>query len=515
MSVQSASATRIPLYVLPPQFRSQRSLTALSLVAVVALALPHLQAPFTGDQALYLIGAREMLAGSTLYADFWDIKQPGTYAFYALSSLLFGADEFGVHCGELIWLLLMGLVASQLAVRHLRHPRLAAAAPLLVAGPYYLSADPWYLTQIEILPALPFALCLALFLPAPAQEQRAWRALAAGACGCAGALFVWPQAPMVFALAAVCASYRLRPWLSLALFTTGFVLFGLAILFVFHRQDALAGLYENLVVYPSTAPAVTATGPRRLVPGLKWFLTEFGPWCGLAALAIPHLRQPRQHRLTLACSVWIGVTLVLLAAETRSIWSFHFLLCLAPVGLLALIGLDASMSWPERVGRSPRWRSSCAAALLLAALTLSGVRWWPQASGALRFASRNDGSSWIDYRSEIDPGYRQARLDTAFLATPGARPGPIYVFGSPVMMLLAQRRQALRWSGWGWEAYTEREWGALASELRQQRPVYVFMDDYNRPLVAANSPETLDALAALYEAQAPGPHGTWYRLRSP
>ena len=77
------------------------SLVALALVTgtgILALWLP-----FGVDQAIFVYGGRAVLEGDELYRDFWDIKPPGIFLFYAFAGSLAGFDESAVHSLELIW----------------------------------------------------------------------------------------------------------------------------------------------------------------------------------------------------------------------------------------------------------------------------------------------------------------------------------------------------------------------------------------------------------------------------
>ena len=67
----------------------------------------HLWYPFSGDQALFALGADELRHGRHLYTDFWDNKQPGIYWFFLAARQLLGPGEFAVHAVELAWLALL------------------------------------------------------------------------------------------------------------------------------------------------------------------------------------------------------------------------------------------------------------------------------------------------------------------------------------------------------------------------------------------------------------------------
>jgi hypothetical protein len=89
------------------------AIAGLALVAV--LALLHLWYPFDDDQGLFAFGARELAHGARIYADFWDLKQPGIYWYYEVAGSLFGFDEVGIHLFDLGWMLILCLVLLRLA----------------------------------------------------------------------------------------------------------------------------------------------------------------------------------------------------------------------------------------------------------------------------------------------------------------------------------------------------------------------------------------------------------------
>ncbi|MBC5800519.1 MAG: hypothetical protein GIX03_06610 [Candidatus Eremiobacteraeota bacterium] len=62
--------------------RSVRWLSAAAVILVAVIGASRLFDPFSGDQALFFVGAKTLHAGGTLYRDYWDIKQPGIFAFF-------------------------------------------------------------------------------------------------------------------------------------------------------------------------------------------------------------------------------------------------------------------------------------------------------------------------------------------------------------------------------------------------------------------------------------------------
>jgi hypothetical protein len=147
------------IWQLAPRLK-QASGFIFPLLLVGILGITHIHDPFTGDQALYLIGAKEINKGAVLYVVYWCDKQPGTYLFYLAGGRLFGFSEVGIHTFELLYFLLFAIVMMKILRPYFRHPWLASLVPLSTIGVYYATVDPWLLTQLEIIVAFPILLSL-------------------------------------------------------------------------------------------------------------------------------------------------------------------------------------------------------------------------------------------------------------------------------------------------------------------------------------------------------------------
>ena len=104
-----------------------------------------------------------------MYVDFWDNKMPGLFRFYFLAGELFGYTELGVHILELIWMSTFALVLMVALRRYYYFPWLSAVAPVAVISVYYVSSEPFLLTQLEILVALLIFLSAWLVTQRPAS----------------------------------------------------------------------------------------------------------------------------------------------------------------------------------------------------------------------------------------------------------------------------------------------------------------------------------------------------------
>src|SRR5690242_8260486 len=156
---------------------------ACGVALIGLLALLHVPYPFDHDQGFFMAGARAMADGARLYADFWDMKQPGIYWYYLAAGEAFGFDEVGLHLLDLLWMLALSWILIRIARRTLRSGIVIALTPLICLGPFYAASSPWHLSQIEIIVALPLAGTIALLLDARCED----RSLAAR-CAAAGAL---------------------------------------------------------------------------------------------------------------------------------------------------------------------------------------------------------------------------------------------------------------------------------------------------------------------------------------
>ena len=94
----------------------RRTVRVAGIVALTVIAVAgglKLAYPFSGDQALLATGGREVLHGAVLYRDFWDVKQPAIYLFYAVGGAIFGFSPFGLHLRELIYILVFAVVLQR------------------------------------------------------------------------------------------------------------------------------------------------------------------------------------------------------------------------------------------------------------------------------------------------------------------------------------------------------------------------------------------------------------------
>ncbi len=349
------------------------ALEAIALVcAFLILALigwSRCYDPLVGDQALFLIGAEKLAAGGVLYRDFWDIKQPGVFAFFLAGGRLFGFDQIGEHAADLLWqLAFAAALVAGLRGCFGRERIVLAFAPLAVIGSYYAGSSSWHLLQVEELVGLPLFGCAALLLAA-IRRSSARLALASGLCAAAVLAFKLLFAIIVLALvAATLATTRaslsrrsLRqlasPWLAgILLPVAAFTAYAVA-----HAatgttlQTTFVIPVEVLLTAEMHAPAA------RLADSAMRFLLYFRGliFLGLIGLVTADRTSARALAWRAIAAAWILADGVVIAIQLSSWWQYHFLLLVPPVGILASFGWRFSSGWAARASRrrSPRWRS--------------------------------------------------------------------------------------------------------------------------------------------------------------
>jgi hypothetical protein len=490
----------------------------LAIIAILAaVRVPY---PFHGDQTVFMLGAQALERGGTLYVDFWDAKQPGVFVFYWMAGKLFGFSPVGVHLFELIWNLALAAWMIRLLRAHLAFPALASIAPVAAIGGYYAVAGTWELTQVEMLASLPLFACVAAAWPgyrSPRSMRLGW--LASGIAAGIAVLFKLLFAPVAVATWLVAAGIALRVggarwtdvlrdrWAPAAL---GVIIVLGTTVAVFAAAGALEPMLWTAFVYPMQALSLgTHMDPVRLASTAKWFLLAFAPLVLFALAVRAQWRGDGLERVFLLAMIWWVAGLAVILIQTLSWWRYHFLLLLVPVAILAVRGIDGiAGSARARL----RWSPAVAAVtgLLLGALAcVPAWRVWMNDS-PVTLPPLRTAEELVAFQRSVSPEWDRIWNDTAFLREPGARPGPIYVFGDPRAITLAGRDQAIAINGWSWESYAQRLWDELPSQLREAKPVYLGIEPVYERLLRDRAPEVWAWIEANYRIARSDERRVWF-----
>ena len=493
------------------------------LAGVIFLGLLRLSYPFDGDQALFVLGAEKIHQGGVLYRDFWDLKQPGIYAFYLLAGKLFGFHELGVHLFELIYMAIFAIVMRLTLSFYYLNAAIARLIPFLTVGVYYLSAAAWHLTQVEGLVGFPLFLTLWFSFKAINQQtlKPCWLFFS-GMAGILVLLFKLIFLPILVAFWTITLIYGVRHYRLPALKTLvqmgiaiacGISLPLLIVLGYFAHAGSLKLLYQTFIEYP---PRIVSELPKpgigRLLKGLFWWVTRFAPLISLSGIFVYHTLKRPKDLLTQLLISWLVFGFGSILIQRQNWWPYHYLLLFVPLGLLAGKGIEIGLRSPFK----GRWRSLLwserivvLSIFLLIALTTVSIPKRGITLAQYNFALTS--SDRLAYQSRISSDYAEALQETTFLKQPDSKPGDIYVCGQPLFYYLSGRSQAVPLNAWSLEFFLTEQWSQLRSQLDTARPAYIFVASSYTDLIDQH-PLITDLLTTRYRQIRRSSSGVWYIL---
>ena len=479
--------------------------------------------PFTGDQALFAAGARQLRHGGVLYRDFWDVKQPGIYAFYLVGGALFGFSEIAIHLFELAVLLAFAVVLQLTLRDRFARPWVAALVPLLVIGTYYAAAEPLGLTQVESLIGFPLFVSLWFATKAgDAPERERVRLFLSGVAGGLVVVLKLVFAPILTAFWLIALVHiwrsesegRVRRVLTACGAVAAGVLVPVGVVFVY------LAAYDQLETvrwtYFTVTPKTTSVAGRplsRLTHGAVSTAARWAVPLVLAVIGVVTTLRRGWHRLELGLAAWIvvGIPVFLL----QHWWIYQYPMFLVPVGIFAAHGVDAlalllaSRSGAERrrslIAARHRWRAACDA-------------------GRDQRGPRRPGRDLARRRAHRRGPVRAARSRRA-LVPPGARVGALPPPTSYAAWWRVRAREPARPLPVGPNpdrrdqrlvagAVPEDRLAAFDRAARARPSAEIVVDRFSNRIMRGAAPNTLRLIRSRYCRV--GGHGpdSWYRLRT-
>jgi hypothetical protein len=493
---------------------------ASAIVIAVALSLLHLPYPFDEDQAMFMVGARELADGASMYGQFWDMKQPGAYWWYLTAGRLFGFDEVGVRWMDVCWSAMLAFAVSA-AVRH-RGALAAVLAPGLVFGSFYAFVTPFQLSQVEWLVGLP----LTVMLWCVCGGERAGsgsdvrRYFFIGSMLAVVALFKLMLMGVALAMLAVAVFLNFREgavtWrrvfrqlLLPALAGGGLVLLPVIVWMATH--DTLAKAVWTTFVYPGQVlREYQRHSVHMLFDSFGWFLS--GVWMLLpwAAWAV-YVGVRRASRLELLCATWCVTGFLIVAAQPLSYWTYHFDLFFIPVGVLAALGFCDAL---ERTGARGRTgvRFALVAAMVLG--TLVSIA-WPVMRKAEQVAAARPFSPAARraFAAVLNPGW--ISLGASADAVRGFRQDSdrVVVWGDPRLYFLVGNRPIVEVHGATY--YLSKQLEEVTEIVRDKRPPLVYISKYRDGMTYLDGGIFPRMIKELYVPCYENTGGVWYRLKPP
>ena len=261
-----------------------------------------------------------------------------------------------------------------------------------------------------------------------------------------------------------------------------------------------------------------------LIVGVKWFVQKTWPLLAMASVGclatLRHGAGPAQHERPTPASVairtgfaWMGAAAVVVLVQTISWWDYHWMLLLTPLAVFAAIGTGRVLRIARAHAGTRRAFLVRLAAGVLLAVGLSGTvpavaRLLTAVAGARALFARDHQA----FHEHINARYRDVAREVAFLAQPGAHPGEIYAFGTPLVYLLSGRGEACGIQGWPVDTIPRNVYAGIVDELEEKKPAYVFVEYRPHEAILRQRPEVQGFLAAHYHVDHRGDLGVWYRI---
>ncbi|MHC5738718.1 hypothetical protein [Nostoc sp.] len=490
----------------------------LVLISVVIIGLINLPFPFSGDQALFTTGALEMQQGKILYRDFWDLKQPGIYYFYFLAGNLFGFNEIGIHIFELIYMVFFSIILQLTLKTYFQHQIIASLVPLLTVGVYYISSSHRQLTQVEGLVGFPLFLCLWLTYQSFNHEgkQRFIQLLISGFMGGIVLIFKLIFLPILLAfwltilLHSILIKHQNFQKIVIEIFLPifiGIIFPLLAVFSYFAEVNSLSIVYKTFFIYPGQVVANGKFNLSKLLFGTAWFLKNFVTLVLIATVAVNVSLRKGKNLLTLLLVAWFVLGLGIIFLQTRSLWSYHYLLLFVPIGILATKGLD--ILWqPLKQLNSPVIKILVSFLFLLPLL----LNFQFKSVALIKNNLALSEDTRFKYQTVFRKDYTLLRSEVDFLSQPGSLPGEIFVAGDPSIYYLSGRTQATSLNAWSLELFLSEQWLQLLQELNLSKPPYIFISDNYQTLIKKEFPKIIELIDKRYHLLSKSNDGNWYIL---
>jgi hypothetical protein len=491
---------------------------AVVLGLVVLLGLLVAPLPFTGDQALFAAGARQLADGDVLYRDFWDVKQPGIYAFYLAGGSLLGYSEVALHLAELAFQLAFAVVLIVTLRDRYTHRFVGPIVALLIVGTYYAAIEPLQLGQVESLVGFPTY--VTLWAAARGCDDPAHRTRWFVTSGIAGGLVL----VLKLVLAPILAGIWLVALWSVArrrdgrtegslLGAVGALALGVAIpvgavvtyLAAYGQLETARWTFLDV---SSQATGIAGRPVSRLTEGVARTAARWALPLAFAAGGLYAIARRGRDRFDLMVLAWLVLGIPVFLVQHW--WIYTLAMFLVPVGLLAGRGLDLLAGDWRALGGPGRLLVLAACAVLLVP---AGVRVARNLDAVATHGFALSTADRADLRADLEPEYRNARAWADRVHRDDRPDVGVFVLGNPLDLYLADRPQTVSINGWSPEQYPEDVWARLRRELSRARPTELVVDRFSRDIMRDRSPATDRLIRRLYAPYGGAGDDTWLHPR--
>jgi hypothetical protein len=553
--------------------RPSISWNAVALGLVLLTGSFCLAMPFSSDQALFTVYARQLTQGAVLYRDLFDIESPGIFIFYAAGGQLFGFTEVGIHLFELIYWLVFSVFALIALRPYFRAAWAAPLVPIFTVVVYYCRAGLFDLTQIEILVAFPILVAWWLIDRADPETRAGLRRYAvAGLVTAVVVLLKYLYLLIVLAFLGYAARRALQRRIPIAdvrrcvaAFVITLVVPLLVVVAYFAAYGQLGRIWWINFEFEPNSQLIGGKSLSDLKFGVRLFMIGHAPFLILAAVGcVDAFRHRIRTQLDLLAGMLLWGAFGSIAVLVQGWWDYKWMLFTVPLGILATAGIQALVAmamtlekralfggvlsglalavWGYMVGapvpqiqtlllvlavavgicaigaewltgpRAHRWSVQVLVATLGVSVGLSAIGPIHKFGALMRHDFRLSDDARASFRWGWSGTYKDADTD---LERFGARllPRPLHVFADPVVLFRANRAPAIPFLGQDPKSYDRRAWQEMDSDLRSTLPPNIIVNGYHASIIRSRFPAIMEWIESRYKVAFVGASGTYYVLR--
>jgi hypothetical protein len=487
-----------------------------SLLSIFIIGLINLSIPLYGDQAFFLVGAKEMNEGLVLYRDFWDIKQPGIFIFYLFAGKLFGFTEMGIHLFELFYWLLFSIILLWYLekFRFFSNKNLNYFVPIMIVGTYYSFVQLKAMTQLEVLVNFPLMMVvISNTLFQQGKRRRLLWLLVSGIFGGIVIFFKLILAPVLLALWLFPFIRELKTKnffsvvFSFLLLPAGMLLAWIPFLIYAGKHDILQLCYTTFFQFPPQVIQYAQAKPWTYLLNSSYnFFSKLSLILPFTLFSIIIIRS---RKLIPEMWTWLVIGIVVIMMQRTSWYAYHFLLLYTPIIILALLSIDYLLE--SKIPAFLHIRKKVFLVTIFVFINIFSVFFLGRKVLELsryNFAlTKEDRLNFAFTNKDNNLAYRIA----SYLKDEKGN-CPIFVVNDPLVYYYTGRNQAVAQSGWSMQLFIPGQINILRDEIIKNKPCFIFIRKEYNPYFETKGFEIQNWINTNYVIFNLGDEGTWYKL---
>jgi hypothetical protein len=295
----------------------------------------------------------------------------------------------------------------------------------------------------------------------------------------------------------------------------GFFLPLIILVLIYYKIDLLEIVFKTLFVYPSRIAIEIPAGGFSSLYNL--FLVYFNRFDIMLAFAVSGIfigAWIKKDLLLNNIIIWFILGLILVATMKLSWWQYHLHLVNVPVGILFVLSVDFVWSALKKHNFINSWKGKIVLAIVLIIIFQSFLHVFvSRAKFSISYFSASSDEEKKQLLAAFDDKenfYKYSYKSINILNQPNSLDGEIYVAGTPLFYYLSGRSQSIPINGWILEVLLYEQWDELVKQLKEKKPVYVYVDIGYIKLISNLSPKTVRFIKKNYSIVDNTKNGIWF-----